>query len=216
MCNGIAKRVAARQKRQAVELVEAVKHTTKMLGNKGKRAGVRRKKVQFAPIKKEVIFVPSSSTSEEHEEMIRRTWYQRKELALLKTELRDYVLGKTSLVETRGLERFSEERTINKQIALCYILKATKAGMNHVQVAHVSRKCSLWTKKEAFQIGWSDYCEVYNPDKLSDLDKISSLLMPGAVSPLELASKKRSLGTSAPSKSPRTEGPDRRVKTRAC
>lgn len=161
--NGIVASAAAAAAAAEVDY----KEFSKKLGRKRPRQAVR-----FSTEEDETIY---QQQRELHEEVDRDVdagllWYQRRELALFKLEVRDYVLGVTMNnqgIETRGLERYGLERVQNKRIALACTLLACEKGMTADEVAHVSRTCSSWSQDEAFKLACRDYCEVYHPNMVN-------------------------------------------------
>jgi hypothetical protein len=101
-------------------------------------------------------------------------WYQPKELHRLKLQMRDHILAIQISEEKRGLERYTIERSRNKQLGIRCTVLAYKKGMSEESISHVSKKCSSWFHKRAFVQAFQDYCEVYHPEMIGLVPQTSN------------------------------------------
>lgn len=123
-----------------------------------------------------VRFSPSVATCEaKHSETENDTnalWYNRQALAAFKTEAKQQFMvhqlyrihgGQDSL---RGLENCTVQRQYWRHRTIQATLSAHKKGMNGLDIAAVSRKCTTWNEEIAFVQACHDYCEVYQPEMI--------------------------------------------------
>ena len=103
------------------------------------------------------------ASSKEDENTI---WYSKDELNVFKLTLRNHVLGREHVQETRGYERMTLERAKNKKIAIRCTLLSYKQGLKGEEVATISRKFTSWSLNEALKLGCQDYYKAYHPDLL--------------------------------------------------
>jgi hypothetical protein len=115
-------------------------------------------------------FTRDSVSTQEVETM----WYQPKELHGFKLQVRDHILGIQISEEQRGLERYTIERSRNKQLGIKCTVLAYKKGMSEESISQVSRKCSSWFQKRAFVQAFQDYCEVYHPEMVGVVPQTSN------------------------------------------
>jgi hypothetical protein len=129
------------------------------LASAGKKRS--RRSVCFA---EHVSTFPRDSVSPEELETM---WYQPKELHCFKLQVRDHILAISPSEEKRGLERYTLERSKNKQLAIKCTVLAYKKNMSEESIASVAKKCSSWFQKRAFLQACHDYFEVYHPEMVS-------------------------------------------------
>jgi hypothetical protein len=141
---------------------------------------VRTRRVSFEK-SEHVLTVAASSTMTEEERS--GLWYQQSDLNQFKNEakgecrrIRDDLLDRDILLDfelahcshmiecTRGLEhRVSIERQKNKYLSIRAIIKAQQRYSKPEQLAHVSLKCTAWSKELALVTGSQDFYQAYNP-----------------------------------------------------
>lgn len=141
---------------------------------------IRTRKVSFEQSEHVLIVAASSIMTQEERSGL---WYQQSDLDKFKNEAKDVCrrirddlldrdirldleLGHSShVIEcTRGLEhRVSIERQKNKCLTIRAILKAQQRYSKPEQLAHVSLKCSAWSKELALVTGYQDFYQAYNP-----------------------------------------------------
>lgn len=115
-------------------------------------------------------FLRESVSTEELEIM----WYQPKELHRFKLQVRDHILAIQISEEKRGLERYTIERSRNKQLGIKCTVLAYKKGMSEESISLVAKKCSSWFQKRAFVQAFQDYCEVYHPEMVGLVPQTSN------------------------------------------
>ena len=118
-------------------------------------------------------FLRESVSTEELEIM----WYQPKELHRFKLQVRDHILAIQISEEKRGLERYTIERSRNKQLGIKCTVLAYKKGISEessLSLLIAAKKCSSWFQKRAFVQAFEDFCEVYQPEMVGLLPQTSN------------------------------------------
>ena len=116
--------------------------------------------------------------SNTYQDDIERSWYLNDELAVFKLQARDHALGRGHKwvdQETRGYERYnaarSSKKTMTRKVTL---LACSQKGLSQDDVAKIITRSSSWAVKDAFLMGFQDYCEVYCPQMDKSLCRLST------------------------------------------
>jgi hypothetical protein len=114
--------------------------------------------------------LPITLTEEDCEAL----WYQPKEVAAFKADVRYLIMyyagSRSSSMshaeddDMRGLERYNLERSTYKKSAIYYVLMAQKKSKGNPKVIRmVSKRCTGWAQELALHQGFEDFCAVYDP-----------------------------------------------------
>ena len=143
-------------------------------------SGINRLLIGMKRPRRSICFAEDASTTFEREsvlstEELESMWYQPKELHRFKRQVRDHILAIHIISEeTRGLERYTIERSRNKQLGIKCTVLAYKKGMSEESISLVAKKCSSWFQKRAFVQAFQDYCEVYHPEMVGLVPQTSN------------------------------------------
>jgi len=101
-------------------------------------------------------------------------WYGQYEITWFKLEVKDYITSRANRekVESRGLERYDQERMENKLLANSCVLHAIRTGASDEKVASIAEKLSAWSRDQAFKIGCQDFCHAYYPNMVGVLPEL--------------------------------------------
>jgi hypothetical protein len=109
---------------------------------------------------------------------IEKSWYLNNELAVFKLQARDHALGRGHRwddQETRGYERYnatrSSKKTMTRKVTL---LACSQKGLSQDDAAKIITRSSSWAVRDAFLLGFHDYCEVYCPQMKKSLCYLSN------------------------------------------
>ena len=136
-------------------------------------SGINRLLIGMKRPRRSICFAEDASTTFEREsvlstEELESMWYQPKELHRFKRQVRDHILAIHIISEeTRGLKRYTIERSRNKQLGIKCTVLAYKKGMSEessLPLLIAAKKCSSWFQKRALVQAFQDFCEVYHPE----------------------------------------------------
>jgi hypothetical protein len=116
-------------------------------------------------------------------------WIPTEQLQAFKSEARQ--LARAGILDN-GLEGATLERYFHRHSSVQCTIEAHRQGLGAEHTAMVSRQCSAWSEELAFVQACHDYLTIYQPELVSHIPAVASILPSSAVFPSEsFVSKKR-------------------------